>query len=109
MGGIDYIVTFDTAHLFWYNRKICIILVINITFVKYKIYPLLVKSFITPWEIELLLGPGFEVAGSIKLLRLDAVEFWDEFGWEDNWVGEGCFVDEWDGWARFNGWSVEKR
>ena len=51
--------------------------------------------------------PVFELDGNIKLLRLEAAEFWDEFCCEDNCVGDGCFVNDWDGCAKFSGWSLK--
>ena len=60
----------------------------------------------TPWDAVIFGVPVFEVDGNIKLLRLEAAEFWDEFGSEDNWVGDGCFVNDWDGCAKFSGWSL---
>ena len=67
------------------------------------------KSNHTPWEGVIFDGPVFELDGSIKLLRLEAAEFWDEFGCEDNCVGDGCFVNDWDGCAKFSGWSLKNK
>ena len=68
---------------------------------------ILKRNKCTPWDEVILDGPRFEADGNIKLLRLEAAEFWDEFGSEDSCVGDGCFADDWDGWARFSGWSIK--